>query len=438
MVIYYTGFRWKAITKTEDRSMQLLRTGEWMTAGQFAEKAGVTIRTVRFYDKVGLLMPSHRTESGHRYYSKQDLARLQQILTLKYIGLSIDEISHIIHKDGHEVDLKESLRVQSTIIGQKMEHLRLVQKTVKETLSLLESLENGEEDISEGDREGSPAWELFASIIRVVNQEYESAFNLQTRIRLHDDFSINPYKWHQWLFDRLNMPQPGKILELGCGDGALWQRNADRIPVSWDVTLTDLSEGMLNDAKERLQPLVPADRFRFASADARSIPFPDASFDAVLANHMLYHVSERHQSLKEIRRVLKPGGVLFASTMGMNHMKEVKGLLGAINPGYDTGRQDFACEFGLENGEDQLDAAGFEDIRLLRYEDGLQVTEASPLIDYIRTTPGGRENLTDSRLAKLASMLNEAISNDGALHITKEVGLFIAFRKSGYSLDDQC
>lgn len=409
-----------------------IRNGDWMTAGQFADKAGVTVRTVRFYDKVELLNPSHRTSSGHRYYTKQDLARLQRILTLKYIGLTIDEIRRIIHRDGHEEDLKESLRVQSTIIGQKMEHLRLVQKTVKETLSLLESLENGEQenqDPTAEERESSPAWELFASIIRVVNQEFESAFNLRTRIRLHDDFSINPYKWHHWLFDQLIMPKRSTILELGCGDGTMWQRNADRIPEGWDVTLTDLSEGMLNDAKERLAHSVPPNRFRFTSADARSIPFPDASFDAVLANHMLYHVSERHQSLKEIRRVLKPGGVLFASTMGTNHMKEIKGLLSQLNPHFDSGRQDFACEFGLENGADQLDAAGFIDVRLQRYEDALQVTEAKPLIAYIRTTPGGRENLTDSRLSKLEANLNEIIRVEGAVHITKDVGLFIAFRK---------
>ncbi|WP_165861145.1 MerR family transcriptional regulator [Paenibacillus paeoniae] len=413
--------------------MMQLRTGDWMTAGQFADKAGVTIRTVRFYDKVGLLTPSHRTDSGHRYYTKPDLARLQRILTLKYIGLTIDEISRIVHRDGDEVDLKESLRVQSTIIGQKMEHLRLVQKTVKETLSLLESLEDGEEggpDSPEEGRESSPAWELFASIIRVVNQEYENAFNLQTRIHLHDEFSTNPYKWHHWLFDRLDIPAGSKILELGCGDGTLWERNAARIPSNWEVTLTDLSDGMLNDAKERLEHCVPSDRFCFATADARSIPYPDASFDAVLANHMLYHVSERHQSLKEIRRVLKPGGILFASTMGTNHMKEVKGLLSAFNPNYDTGRQDFACEFGLENGGDQLDAAGFSDIRCQRYADGLRVIDAKPLIAYIRTTPGGRENLTDSRLSKLAALLNDTISTEGAIHITKEVGLFIACRKS--------
>lgn len=401
-----------------------------MTAGQFADKAGVTKRTVQFYDKVGLLNPSYRTSSGHRYYTKQDLARLQRIMTLKYIGMSIDEIRSIVQRDGHEVDLKESLRVQSTIIGQKMEHLRLVQKTVKETLSLLESLDQAEGSVPPaGEDESSPGWELFASIIRVVNQEYESAFNLQTRIHLHDGFSVNPHTWHHWLFDQLAIPEQSLILELGCGDGTLWQRNADRIPHGWNVTLTDLSEGMLHDAKEGLRTCVPADRFCFSPADARSIPFPDASFDAVLANHMLYHVSERHQALKEIRRVLKPGGMLLASTMGSRHMIEVKGFLSQVNPSYDFGRQDFACEFGLENGEAQLYAAGFTDIRVKQYEDALQVTDAQPLIDYIRTTPGGRENLTDNRLSKLELMLNEFIRKEGAIHITKEVGLFTACRQ---------
>ena len=408
------------------------RQEDWMTAGQFANKAGVTVRTVRFYDKIGLLKPTHRTSSGHRYYTNRDLARLQRILTLKYIGFTIDEIQRMIRQDGYETDLKESLRVQSTIIGQKMEHLRLVQKTVKETLTLLESLDQGEEKGQSAltdDREDSPAWELFASIIRLVNLEYESAYNLQTRIHLHDAFSVNPYKWHHWLFDRLVIPEPCRILELGCGDGTLWKRNADRIPANWRVTLTDLSEGMLNDAREQLKHRVPMDRFRFAPADARSIPFPDASFDAVMANHMLYHVSERHQALREIRRVLRPGGVLYASTMGIHHMKEVKDFLSAINHHYDMGRQDFACEFGLENGEEQLLGAGFTDIRIDRYPDALKVTDPGPLISYIRTTPGGRENLTNARLSKLESLLNDIIKLEGAVHITKDVGLFVAYRR---------
>ena len=62
------------------------------TTSQFAQKAAVTVRTLRFYDKVGLLSPSRYTEAGHRLYSDEDLWSLQQILALKFLGFSLEEI----------------------------------------------------------------------------------------------------------------------------------------------------------------------------------------------------------------------------------------------------------------------------------------------------------------------------------------------------------
>jgi DNA-binding transcriptional MerR regulator len=73
--------------------MKLLRTGE------FARRAGVTLRALRYYDQVGLLKPSGYSESGQRLYSELDYARLQQILTLKLIGLSLEEIKGLITAD---------------------------------------------------------------------------------------------------------------------------------------------------------------------------------------------------------------------------------------------------------------------------------------------------------------------------------------------------
>lgn len=58
------------------------------TAGIFAKKAGVSIRTIRFYDKENLLKPSSHSESGYRIYTDSDFAKLQKILTLKFLGFS--------------------------------------------------------------------------------------------------------------------------------------------------------------------------------------------------------------------------------------------------------------------------------------------------------------------------------------------------------------
>ena len=422
--------------------MQLQGLG--MTAGQFAKKAGVTIRTVRFYDKVGLLPASHKADNGYRYYEMQDLARLQRILTLKYIGLSIDEIKKVIRRDGQEEDLRESLRVQDTIIRRKMEHLRLVRKAVAETLTELEArdeekpaddgeYQNGQSE--EKELAGNGSWELFTSIIRVVTQEeqwveqYHNASNLHTRIRLHDGFSVNPCSWHQWLFDCLELSSSSRILELGCGDGSLWQRNMDRIPEHWDITLTDFSEGMLQDAKDRLTENGSSRPFRFIQADVRAIPFPDGSFDAVLANHMLYHVNNRHEALQEIYRVLKPGGRFYASTIGRNHLREMKELLRGFNPELVLSEKDFADEFGLENGEVQLEAAGFRHIELKRYEDSLRITEAEPLIAYICSTTGNsRSALSGSSLDKFRIRVESLLHRKGFIGITKDSGLFTGYK----------
>lgn len=60
--------------------------------GQFAQRAGVSVRTLRYYEQVGLLAPSHRTPAGYRMYTEADLVRLQQILALKFLGFSLQEI----------------------------------------------------------------------------------------------------------------------------------------------------------------------------------------------------------------------------------------------------------------------------------------------------------------------------------------------------------
>lgn len=402
-----------------------------MTAGRFAKRAGVTIRTVRYYDKVGLLPPSRRTDNGYRHYELRDLARLQRILTLKYIGLSIDDIKRVIQGEGLEEDLKESLRVQSTILQRKIDHLRLVHKAVASTLAELDCL-----DASDSDDEQS--WDRFTAIIRMVTQEekgiaqYQNASHLLTRIRLHDKFSVNPYNWHRWMFDQLQLAEsPMRILELGCGDGSLWQRNLDRLPAEWELTLSDFSEGMLQDAQSTLADEERAIPFQYVKVDARAIPYPDACFDAVLANHMLYHVSNREEALAEIYRVLKPGGQIYASTIGSGHLREMKELLATFDPSLVLAEKEFDQEFGLDNGEDQLAAAGFQDIEERRYEDALRVTQSEPLIAYIRSTTGNSSHsLSGARLTRFKQYVEKRIRKEGYIGITKETGLFIGCKKS--------
>ncbi len=125
----------------------------------------------------------------------------------------------------------------------------------------------------------------------LLTNQYNNAQKLEARIQLHRIFSTNHYSWFRWLFDHFALPPQSSLLELGCGPGYLWSKNAERIPEQWQITLSDFSSGMLQEAQQNLQEIRGMQRpFTFQQVDAQAIPFANESFDAVIANHMLYHV----------------------------------------------------------------------------------------------------------------------------------------------------
>ncbi len=253
--------------------------------------------------------------------------------------------------------------------------------------------------------------------------QYRDSSNLDARALLHQRFSTNSYGWFKWVFDAvMKLPENARVLELGCGNGLLWKENASRIPAGWNITLSDFSSGMLDAAWRHL--VVTGRAFQFREFDAQSIPFEEGTFDAVIANHMLYHVPDRPKGIAEIKRVLKPGGRLFATTVGANHMKEMMEWYARVH--VSKVWQSFANPFILENGREQL-APFFSKVGLSRYEDNLQVTEIEPIMAYIRSGIRILE-LSEEELANLRQDLEKELQEKGRIFISKDSGLFEAVK----------
>ncbi len=252
----------------------------------------------------------------------------------------------------------------------------------------------------------------------LLNKQYKDATNFNARVELHRRFSINKSNWQHWVFDQLQLDAGSTILELGCGPGWLWRGNRERIPASWQITLSDFSAGMLDEARQQLGE----EHFAYQVADAQALPFGDESFDAVIANHMLYHVPDISKALEEIKRVLKPGGHFYASTIGREHLRELDELLfrAQVSPHWQDFKQN--APFVLENGQEVL-APFFEQVKLHIYDDALEVTEAEPLIAYALSGKLG-QTINHEKREALTILVEQEIAVHGAIHITKASGMF--------------
>ena len=123
---------------------------------EFAEKAGVTVRTLHHYDRLGLLKPSGRNGAGYRLYGERDLVRLQQIATLKFIGLPLKQIKDLL--DRTDLDLAATLRLQRGLLAEKYQQITRAIQTIDEAELAMKS-------------SSLPVWAALKKIIEVMEME---------------------------------------------------------------------------------------------------------------------------------------------------------------------------------------------------------------------------------------------------------------------------
>lgn len=280
-----------------------------------------------------------------------------------------------------------------------------------------------------GDNDRPPQWICHGqvSMSQIDDQKYLSRWQYRTpgklavRAAIHERFSTSAQRWSGWVFDQLDL-QPGeRVLEVGAGPAWLWRENRARLPVGLRVVLSDISPGMMQEARTPLRSL---SGFAFSVVDAAALPFPDASVDVVVANHMLYHVPDVAQAVSEFKRVLRRGGRLLASTNGSRHLRELHHLIREVVPQYSV---NFARNgaFPLENAVTALAVIGPADLR--RFDDSLWVTEAEPLAAYIASL-WDCEGLIGNWEQALSRLIRARIEANGGIRITKDSGLVIAVK----------
>jgi SAM-dependent methyltransferase len=260
---------------------------------------------------------------------------------------------------------------------------------------------------------------------------------LRLRQDVYDRYSVPQVDYHTWVLDRLQWRGDERVLDVGCGPGDYYNALLQRHP-NVDYVGIDLSSEMLD--ANTTHP-------RLAQADALELPFATGIFDVVMANHVLFLLDDRAKAISEMRRVLKPNGVLLTSTNSIHTMPEFQALmrralvlLGASGKGQVQPPQFPHHSFSLENGTKQLAEQFFA---VVRYDlpTALVFPSIDPIMSFLDSTREMREpylpeDITwDDLMMVMREQMSALLTHFGELVINKISGVLIASDQGGFIHD---
>lgn len=383
-----------------------------MKISEFAKKSGVTVKTLLHYEKIGLLNPSGKTEAGYRIYTEKDFLTLQQIITLKFIGLSLKDIKSILYNN--EENIEEMIKFQKEALEEKRRHLDTV-------IEVFLKAENKVKNT------GFLEVENLIDIINITNMEnkvkkqYKNSENFKNRLSLHS-YNINKTRWNSWCFDNIVFKNNIKVLEVGCGTGNFWRENEENLNKDIEVVLSYFSEDMLNNTKNNL--IKSNENFIYKKFNAEHIPYEDSNFDIIIAQHMLYLIPNIDKALSEIKRVLKKDGTFYVTTNSCEAMKELNSLVEKFDASMGLHSNGMCERFNLENGKDILEKH-FKCIDVKALEGKIITSDVDAIVSYKSSTIKGSEILKGDKKKKFTEYIKMYIEKNEKLEITTKAGMFI-------------
>ena len=257
-----------------------------------------------------------------------------------------------------------------------------------------------------------------------LRYQYDDAEKLQTRIDTHARHSERTGDtFKSWLLAHIDAAPGQLLLDVGCGPGAY---HAALSGIGVRIAGVDASAGMLREVVAQVPPAAGL------LASAERLPLRDAIFDRVMANYMLYHVPDQIAALRELRRVLKPGGRVILATNGADSYAQFDALhrAAAARLGYVV-TPDESLRFSL--GDLALVRGVFPSADVFVREDAFVFTDREPALRYYAS--GHIDSIEDrpadgSHRAPLLREVSEAIAatiaRDGAFRVAKSAGCFVA------------
>ena len=363
------------------------------TAGELARWAGVSARTIRFYEEKGILQPRERSAEGYRLYDDKAILRLQEILMLKYVGLSLEEIQQALGQ-GEELSASRLLERQRELVLEERRRLDCI----------LEVIDQAQRHC----REGQLPVSRFAEIMQLVTKNQQATF----RYGLYERYGTSGQRWHEWLFEHLLLEPGMRVLDVGCGHGNVWHSSWQRIPAGCSITLLDKEikglEFLRGIYRERREELAAGVNLSFLCEDAEEWECPAERYDLILAGHFWSYIQDKERLLGHLHRGLAEGGRLISTFTSQVSVRDVNRILEPVlgrrvlEP-YEERKQAFTARM------EGLFAEEFGRVSRMTFHNSLRIGHPEELLRYLCDLDGELEMRIKSREQEVRRYLQELI-----------------------------
>ncbi len=270
------------------------------TIGELAELAGVSTKTLRVYERKGLVLPERNADNQYRIYTEASVRKLEQIQLMKYLGFSLEQIESFL--SGHENRNREEM-----LLTQK----RLLEKKREQLNSVIACVDKAVKECKEEAAQSEAFLHTLSSIVK--NQK---ADELVWRLGKHSD---EPRGWSEFIFEQAKLTEGMRVLDAGAGYGNLWRYNLYRMPKDLHVTCVDRhnthADGFCEYVKE-IEGEVGLGQISFLWEDLELRKYSE-KYHCIFFNHVASFIQDRIALYRKFRDSLLADGTFICTWGGL-------------------------------------------------------------------------------------------------------------------------
>lgn len=284
---------------------------KYYTIGQLAKLAGISVKTLRVYERKGLLLPERNEENDYRIYGEESVKTLGKIQLMKYLDFSLDQIADFLQ-------LYENTSRENMLLEQK----RLLEKKREQLNTVIAHVDRAVQECRGEEQDADDFVKALGIIIK--NQR---ADELVWRLNRHAD---EPRGWSRFIFDKAGMKQGMQVLDAGAGWGNLWRYNQERLPKQLHVDCVDKHNthmdtfcGYIKDQQSEGNFSECEFSFLWDDLETMSIKGP---YERIFFNHVAGHINDRTALYRKFSSALNENGVFVCTWGGLLFYEKIQPL----------------------------------------------------------------------------------------------------------------